>query len=73
MSQNALQLLPLLLLLSRAPNISPPGACTWKIALKYKVQRPKHRVWIPVRIRVRVHYEHIVQAVCALNKRLFFN
>ena len=22
-----------------SPNISPPGACTWKIALKYKVEQ----------------------------------
>ena len=47
MSQNASQLLPLLLLLllllllSPTPNISPPGACTLKIALKYKVKRRK--------------------------------
>ena len=24
------------------PNISPPGTCTWKIALKYKVKRRKN-------------------------------
>ena len=24
------------------PNISPPGACTWKIALKYKVKQSKN-------------------------------
>ena len=24
------------------PNISPPGACTWKIALKYKVKQGKN-------------------------------
>ena len=24
------------------PNISPPGACTWKITLKYKVQQSKN-------------------------------
>ena len=51
MSQNASQLLPLLLLLllllSPAPNISPPGACTWKIALKYKVQRRKTVNFLP--------------------------
>ena len=23
------------------PNISPPGACTWKIALNYKVKQRK--------------------------------
>ena len=31
---------------------------------------PEHRVWI--RVRVRVHYEHIVQMVSTLNKRLFY-
>ena len=25
------------------PNISPLGACTWKIALKYKVKQSKNR------------------------------
>ena len=24
------------------PNISPPGACTWKITLKYKVKLSKN-------------------------------
>ena len=24
------------------PNISPPGACPWKIALKYKVKQSKN-------------------------------
>ena len=24
------------------PNISPPGACAWKIALKYKVKQSKN-------------------------------
>ena len=24
------------------PNISPPGACTWKIAFKYKVKQSKN-------------------------------
>ena len=24
------------------PNISPPGACTWKIALNYKVKQSKN-------------------------------
>ena len=24
------------------PNISPPGACTWKIALKYQVKQSKN-------------------------------
>ena len=24
------------------PNISPPGACTWKIAVKYKVKQSKN-------------------------------
>ena len=24
------------------PNISPPGACTWEIALKYKVKQSKN-------------------------------
>ena len=24
------------------PNISPPGACTWKITLKYKVTQSKN-------------------------------
>ena len=24
------------------PNISPPGGCTWKIALKYKVKQSKN-------------------------------
>ena len=24
------------------PNISPPGPCTWKIALKYKVKQSKN-------------------------------
>ena len=24
------------------PNISPPGACTWKIALKYNVKQSKN-------------------------------
>ena len=28
---------------------------------------PKHRVWI--RVRIRVHYEHVVQVVSTLNKR----
>ena len=46
MSQNALQLLPLLLL-SSAPNINPPGAFTWKIALKYKVKRRKTVNFLP--------------------------
>ena len=25
-----------------APTISPPGACTWKIALKYKVKQSRN-------------------------------
>ena len=28
--------------LNRPPNISPPGACTWKIALKYKVKQSQN-------------------------------
>ena len=28
--------------LNRPPNISPPGACTWKNALKYKVKHSKN-------------------------------
>ena len=28
-------------LLNRPSNISLPGACTWKIALKYKVKQSK--------------------------------
>ena len=24
-----------------SPNTSPPGACTWKITLKYKVNKAK--------------------------------
>ena len=24
------------------PNISPPGACTWKIVLRYKVEQRKN-------------------------------
>ena len=42
--------------------------------IHYKLQPriPKHRVWIRVRVRVRVHYEHIVQMVSILNKRLFY-
>ena len=24
------------------PNISPPGACNWKIALKYKVKQSQN-------------------------------
>ena len=27
--------------LNHPPNISPPGACAWKIALKYKVKEEK--------------------------------
>ena len=40
--------------------------------IHYKLQPriPKHRVWI--RVRVRVHYEHIFQMVSTLNKRLFY-
>ena len=29
-------------LLNRPSNISLPGACTWKIALKYKVKQSKN-------------------------------
>ena len=29
-------------LLIAPPNISSPGACTWKIALKYKVKQSKN-------------------------------
>ena len=25
-----------------SPNTSPPGACTWKITLKYKVKQSKN-------------------------------
>ena len=28
------------------PNISPPGACTWKIALKYRVKQSKNSKFI---------------------------
>ena len=28
------------------PNISPLGACTWKIALKYKVKQSKNSQFI---------------------------
>ena len=26
----------------KIPKVSPPGACTWKIALKYKVKQSKN-------------------------------
>ena len=29
------------------PNISPPGTCTWKIALKYKVKQSKNDKFTP--------------------------
>ena len=40
--------------------------------IHYKLQPriPKRQVWN--RVRVRVHYEHIVQMVSTLNKRLFY-
>ena len=56
-------------------RLSGRGKVNFK-PIHYKLQPriPKHRVWIRVRVRVRVHYEpeHIVQMVSTLNKRLFY-
>ena len=34
------------------PNISPPGACAWKIALKYKVKQSKNGINLLKTIRL---------------------
>ena len=39
------------------PNISPPGACAWKIALKYKVKQSKNGTFMSNHMASPIDFE----------------
>ena len=58
--------------LNRPPNISPPRACAWKIALKYKVKEGKNGKFLPtIRLAQSILKRKFPSILISPSKRAF--